>query len=118
MVVPGGGQIRAIAAVGKGIATARRTVTALTRAQDLALAKVLADPNKMHHIFGKAGHNLAPLIKELGGREALVREAILAIPRSQSGAFEISTQLGRHTLVVSGTVVDGVPRIGTMFVPL
>ncbi len=62
-------------------------------------------------------HKLGPLVQELGGREAVLREAILAVPRGQKGIFEVSIRLGRHNLTVRGRVVDGVPRLGTFFVP-
>ena len=93
------------------------TITALTRQQDAALSAVMRDPNKLRHIFGKPQHNLGPLTKELGGQEALIREAVLAVPRGTTGAFEVTTRLGRYDLTVRGRVVNGVPRIGTVFVP-
>jgi hypothetical protein len=68
-------------------------------------------------VFGKPQHNLGPLTKELGGREAVLREAVLAVPRNAMGKFEATKQLGRHRLTVGGRVVDGVPRIGTVFAP-
>lgn len=37
--------------------------------------------------------------------------------RRALGIFEVTTRLGRHNLTVRGRVVDGVPRIGTFFIP-
>ena len=89
----------------------------LTREQDAAVKAALRDPNKLNHIFAKPEHNLGPLVEEVGSRDALVREAVLAVPRTQTGKFEITTQVGAHKLTVRGRVVDGVPRIGTLFSP-
>jgi hypothetical protein len=96
---------------------ASRTVTALTREQDVALQAAVRDPNKIRHIFGKAEHNLGPLTKDLGSREAVLRDPVLAVPRTQTGKFEVTKRIGRNNLTVRGRVVDGVPRIGTVFVP-
>ncbi|HEX8103183.1 MAG TPA: RHS repeat-associated core domain-containing protein [Solirubrobacteraceae bacterium] len=96
---------------------ARHTVTALTREQDAAVSATLRDPNKLRHIFDKPEHNLGGLTRELGGRESVVREAVLAVPRRTTGTFEVSRQVGRYNLTVRGRVVNGVPRIGTVFVP-
>lgn len=96
---------------------ALRTVTALTREQDAALAAAMRDPNKLRHIFGKPQHNLGPLTRELGGQEALMREAVLAVPRGTTGTFEVTKRIGTYDLTVRGRVVNGVPRIGTVFTP-
>lgn len=96
---------------------AKPTIGALTREQDAALNAALRDPNKLHKIFDAPKHKLGPLVQELGSREAVLREAVLAVPPSQTGVFEVTTQLGRHSLTVRGRVVNDVPRIGTTFVP-
>jgi Flp pilus assembly pilin Flp len=96
---------------------APRTEGPLTKEQDAAVKATLRDPNKLNHIFGKQEHNLDPLVNELGGREALIREAVLAVPRGTAGKFEVTTNIGGHPLTVRGVIVDGVPRIGTLFSP-
>lgn len=100
-----------------GTGAAQRTVTALTREQDAGLRAALKDPNKFRHVFDNPRHKLDPLVDELGGREFVLREAVLAVPRSQTGIFEVTKQLGCQNLTVRGRVVNGVPRIGTVFVP-
>jgi RHS repeat-associated protein len=80
------------------------------------------DPNKLHHIFGKAGHNLGPLIQRFGSQEAAfnaVYDATQAAARSQGlgGVFETTVSVGGQNVVVRGTVVDNTVRIGTFFVP-
>ena len=98
---------------------ARRTVGPLTRQQDTALEDVMRNPNRLEHIFGQGGkHNLGPLTHELGSQRAVVREAILRIPRSQpEGVFKITTRIGEHEVTVTGRMLDGVPRISNMWVP-
>jgi hypothetical protein len=98
---------------------AGRTVTALTREQDAALSAVMRDPNRLEHIFGQAGkHNLAQLTQELGGQQAVVREAILRVPRGQAeGVFKIASQVGSHRITVTGRMMNGVPRISNIWVP-
>jgi hypothetical protein len=77
----------------------------------------MRDQNKLRHIFGKAQHNLGPITRELGGEEALMREAVLAVPRATTGTFEVTKTVGTYSLTVRGRVVNGVPRIGTVFIP-
>lgn len=98
---------------------ALRTVTALTREQDTALSAVMRDPNRLEHIFGQGGkHNIGQLTNELGGQEAVVREAILRIPRSQpEGVFKIATDIGPHSVTVTGRMMNGVPRVSNVWVP-
>lgn len=100
-----------------GGGSARPTVTALTREQDAGFTEAVRDLNSRDHIFNKPEHNLGPLTQELGSQEAVLREAVLAVPRTATGVFETSTQLGRHKLTVRGRMVNRVPRIGTVFVP-
>jgi RHS repeat-associated protein len=121
-VVFKGAKLGVLAARGRlaakaGDDVAQRTVVALTRQQQAGIDAAIRDPNRFRHLFEKQRHKLDPLVQELGGPEAVIREAILAVPRSQRGKFEITTRLGRHNLTVRGKVVNGVPRIGTLFVP-
>ena len=94
-----------------------RTVAALTREQDAALRAVMRNPNDLEHIFGQGGkHNLGQLVKELGGQEAVVREAILRIPRGQAeGVFKLPIGIGPHSVVVTGRMMNGVPRVSNMW---
>ena len=103
----------------KGAGGASRTVTALTREQDAALGAVMRDSNKLEHIFGQGGkHNLGQLTQELGGQQAVVREAILRVPRSQpEGVFKLSSRIGPHPVRITGRMMDGVPRISNVWVP-
>jgi LysM repeat protein len=80
------------------------------------------DQNKLHHLFGRGGHNLEGLVSEFGSQE----EAFRAIKRSVqekvdaegiSGVFEEVVDVGSHRITVRGKVIDGEARIGTAFKP-
>jgi len=82
----------------------------------------IVDPNKLHHIFGKTGHNLGPLVQKFGSQEATfsaVQQATQAAIKSQglSGVFETTVSVAGQNVVVRGNVVEGVARIGTFFTP-
>ena len=78
----------------------------------------------MRHIFGKAGHGLAPLVARLGSERALmaaVARAMAALPPVTFVAgrvFEVAARIAGENVVVRGRVVDGIIRISTMFIPL
>jgi hypothetical protein len=57
------------------------------------------------------------LVQALGGRQAVIREAILTVSANGEGLFEVTSRVGCYNLTVRGRVIDGVPRIGTFFVP-
>ncbi len=84
-----------------------------------SVQKVMADNNKLRHIFHPK-HKLAPVVKKLGGRENTVREALNAangrIPLQ--GSFDnLPIILGGKRAIIRGRVVDGIPRVGTIFIP-
>jgi hypothetical protein len=84
-------------------------------------ANLAAKANKLNHIFGKAGHNLEPLVKQLGSREAVfnkVQSATQASVKSLGlkGVFQTTVKVGGQNVVVRGNVIGGVARIGTFFV--
>jgi hypothetical protein len=82
------------------------------------------DPNKLNHIFNKAGHNLGPLLAKFGGnKEALYRAVEKAAQYEishrgqQSGLYDITVKVAGQDVGVTGTVMRGLVRIGTFFVP-
>ena len=82
-----------------------------------SLAKARSDPNKLHHIFDKIGRGLEPLVKRVGGQEQLLRrvldELVGVVPGS--GLFEVVVEVAGTRLVVRGAVMDGIIRVGTIF---
>lgn len=70
------------------------------------------------HIFNKAQHNLGPLVSRLGGQENTVRAVLNALNGKlpSVGTFERVVDVGGQAVVVRGSVVNGVPKIATMFI--
>jgi len=63
-------------------------------------------------------HELGSLVAQFGNEKEVLRQLLLSIrPRvPTSGIFEIVTQLGGQNVVVRGAVVNGITKIGTVFV--
>jgi hypothetical protein len=83
-------------------------------------AELLANANKLNHIFGRAAHNLDVLVSEFGSQEAAYSALQKATQQAVSqqgltGVFETSVKVGSQTVTVRGAVVDGVAKIGTAF---
>jgi hypothetical protein len=85
-------------------------------------AAAAIDPNKLHHIFGKAGHNLGPLVQEIGSQEATVSAVeaaaqVAVASQGLAGIFETTVNIAGQNVVVRGNVMEGVARVGTFFIP-
>ncbi|MBK7635484.1 MAG: hypothetical protein IPJ13_15335 [Saprospiraceae bacterium] len=83
-------------------------------------AVAYAMKNKVTHVFGKAAHNLDPLVAKLGGQENTFRAVLNAANGKlpSSGVFNnIPVNVGGYNVMIRGSVVNGVPKIGTMFIP-
>jgi hypothetical protein len=83
-----------------------------------------ANLNKTHHIFDKAGHNLGPLLSKYGGSQQAayqaVHNALTAAVQKQgiTGLIrDLVVEVDGLKVTVRGNVVNGVPRIGTFFIP-
>jgi hypothetical protein len=90
----------------------------LTRAEDEGLHKALSDPNKMHHLFGKAQHGFDPLVNKFGSQEGVVEQMYRGLQGEVPGAgrFTVERTIGGETVHIDGASVDGVPRISTAWV--
>ena len=82
----------------------------------------IATANKAHHIFGKAGHELMHVVKQMGSKDAALKSlqaATEAAVKAQglTGVFKIVVKIGDSDVTVRGKVVDGVVKIGTAFIP-
>lgn len=75
-------------------------------------------PEKLDHI-SVPKHNLDPLVRQFGSREAVVDQMLRGVSgrTPASGVFEIPVSIGGQTVVVRGAVVDGVVKLGTAFTP-
>ena len=96
-------------------------VAAATLAEGVA-AKIAVNMNKLGHIFGKAEHNLGPLVEKLGSQEATfnaVQSATQVAVKNGglSGVFETTVSVAGQNVVVRGRVIDDVARVGTFFIP-
>lgn len=86
---------------------------------DDAVKIVANDANKLNHLF-PAKHNLGSLVDKLGGQENTVRAVLNAANGKlpASGLFNnIPVNVGGSTVFIRGNVINGVPRLGTMFIP-
>ena len=85
---------------------------------DDAVGLVMKNSNDVKHIFA-AKHNLGPLVNKLGGQENTIRSVLNAANGKlpASGVFNnIPVNVGGQTIFLRGNVINGVPRIGTMFI--
>jgi RHS repeat-associated protein len=82
--------------------------------------------NKLNHIFGKAAHKLGPLLKHFGGSRELAGDAIEKAFQEavESGVYAgqdltkgIAISVAGELVVVRGEIVDGIARVGTVFIP-
>ncbi|MCB2089970.1 MAG: hypothetical protein KDF58_00885 [Alphaproteobacteria bacterium] len=85
---------------------------------DEAVGLVMKNSNDVKHIFA-AKHNLGPLVNKLGGQENTIRTVLNAANGKlpASGVFNnIPVNVGGQTIFLRGNVINGVPRICTMFI--
>jgi hypothetical protein len=85
----------------------------------------MRNPNKLHHIFAKRGHNLGPLVQQYGSREAaaqavqevvdLALHAGKLIPNAQD-VFETTLDIGGHSVTVRFVILQGAVELGTAFI--
>lgn len=104
-------------AAARAAQTELRAARALTSAEQRTLDDALRT-QKLDHIFVPK-HNLDPLVQQFGSREAAMEQIIRSIggPLPEAGPFEIVQNIGGQPVVIRGAVVDGIPRIGTVFTP-
>ena len=90
----------------------------LTKAESEGLQASL-NPNKLNHIFGKAEHNFDPLIQRFGSQQAVVEQMYRGLQGvvPSGGRFTVTRTIGGESVVIDGAVVNGVPRIGTAYIP-
>jgi RHS repeat-associated protein len=81
-------------------------------------SNISINANKLHHVFGKAGHNLGPLVNQFGSEEGAYAAVQAAINLKMAGVIDgqynqIAVNVGGYIIYVSGIVIDGIVRIGT-----
>jgi RHS repeat-associated protein len=85
---------------------------------DDATALVMKNSNDIRHIFDPK-HKLGTLVSKLGGKENTIRSVLNAANGKlpSSGLFNnIPVTVGGQTIFLRGNVINGVPRIGTMYI--
>jgi hypothetical protein len=103
-------------AVGGGISAAGIGMTGGGVATQIA-----TDPNKLHHIFDKAGRGLDGLVAQYGSQPAAfnaIQRATETAVKAQNitGQYEIAVKVGTQALIVRGNaMIDGTVKIGTAF---
>ena len=92
-----------------------------------AATQIATDPNKLHHVFDKAGHSITPLLNSFGGNQGQAYHAIANAAQNAvtannlTGVFDsmknpLVVKVGEHIVHVGGAVVDGVFRVGTAYI--
>ena len=85
-----------------------------------AAAGPAPDPNKLNHIFGNPGHNLDPVVQQFGsqtGAYGAIEQAVANKLGSGTGTYTTVVNVGGSNVTVSGAYVNGIPRVGTAYIP-
>ena len=81
----------------------------------------IPDANKLNHIFGKDAHNLGPLVERYGSETTsfnAIQEAVnQQLGVGGAGTFVVTVDVGGSNVTVVGAFVNGLPRIGTAYIP-
>jgi hypothetical protein len=89
---------------------------AMQQAQDYA-----SSPDKMAHVLDPEKHNLGNLIQAAGGRSEAMQQIVGSLSDGvglpESGPFEVTRTIQGEVVTIRGAVVNGVPKIGTAFIP-
>jgi hypothetical protein len=118
----GGGSTAATTRFAAGRAAGQAAAGAVTQAG--RAREAVADPNKLHHIFGEPKHNLGPLLNQFGGNQQAAFEAVQNAAQAAiqqqgiTGKYKIVVNVAGLDVTVKGTVMNGVARIGTFYIPL
>ena len=109
--------------VGKGIGVLSSWVgKAVGRSSSKVIDKAVSyamTSEKIRHIFGKSAHNLDALVLKMGGEENTIRAVLNAASGKlpASGVFkDVQVEVSGYTVYIRGVVMDGIPKLGTMFI--
>lgn len=109
-----------VGAAAAGVGRAALLATALGGAEAVGEGESLvADANKLHHIFSDPDHNLGELVEHFGSEKATfnaVQRATQAGVKGLSDVFETTVKVAGQSVTVRGRVIDGIARIGTFFI--
>ena len=101
-------------------ATPKRIAQFSSKSIDEAVDYVFRDANKVSHLFASK-HNFGTIVERLGGEEnafkAILNRAAESGTLPAAGVFkDIPVNYFGETIFLRGNVVNGVPKIGTMFI--
>ncbi len=89
---------------------------AMQQAQDYA-----SSAQKMEHVLDPGKHNFGDLIQAAGGRSEAMQQIVGSLSDGaglpESGPFEVTRTIQGEVVTIRGAVVNGVPKIGTAFIP-
>lgn len=78
-------------------------------------------PEKLEHVIDPAKHGFSDLVKASGGRQQALKRIIDSLGDKAdlpaAGRFEVQRVINGETVTIRGAVVNGVPRLGTAFIP-
>ncbi|MFD6275438.1 Hint domain-containing protein [Streptomyces sp. NPDC060209] len=78
-------------------------------------------PANLEHVIDPAKHGFGDLVAKSGGREQALRSIMDSLKGATdlpaAGKYEVSRVIGGETVTIRGAVVNGVPRLGTAFIP-
>lgn len=110
-------QIASVLPIGRISSTVSNVSLAAVRQ---GIAKTLANPNSLSHILASK-HNLNLLLTKAGSEANIIRRLYLSLGQSgtlpANGTFETTVAIYGNNVTIRGAVVDGIPRIGTAFIP-
>jgi len=98
------------------------TVTKSVFKRAIKYKKATENANKIHHIFSKSQHKLGNLLCKFNGNERKTFNAIYNATFKQVkkkgiiGTFETVVKVQGQNVTVRGSVVNGIVRIGTIFI--
>jgi hypothetical protein len=88
-----------------------------------SVPEAAVDAKKLNHIFGNARHGFDEFLRGFGGDQSKAFGAIQNAAQQEitaqgiTGVFERAVTVGGSQITVRGTVLDGVVKIGTAFIP-
>ena len=92
----------------------------LTESERFTLADATR-PDKMDHVFAEK-HNFDAIVSRYGSQEAAMEQIVRSLGTDIStngprNTFVITRIIAGETVTIRGSIVNGVPRIGTAFIP-
>jgi hypothetical protein len=79
------------------------------------------DENKLKHVIDPGKHGFSNLVKSTGGRSEAMWEIVNSLAAANdlpaSGRFQVTRIIGGENVTIQGAMVNGVPRIGTAYIP-